>query len=212
MSSKDQVRDVFSASVRKWAASYKEEAPVTFSDQSLVSRKNFALRLLQNGVPPGSKTLDVGCGAGVFAVELIQHGYDVWGVDLSEAMIKYTRETSGIQQFSVGDSERLEFPDNTFDAVTCLGVIEYLDGDEPALREMWRVLKPGGKAIIATPSADSPLLPDRPPALRPDGTGPSPLSVAEVSVARETTAAQGHRPKILSPEVASSSALHAFRT
>ncbi len=118
MSSKNQVRDLFSASVRKFAVAYKEEAPVTFSDQNLVSRKHFALRLLQNAVPTGSKILDVGCGAGVFAGELIRHGYDVWGIDLSEAMIKYARETSGIQRFRVGDIESLEFADNTFDAVT----------------------------------------------------------------------------------------------
>src|SRR3989475_1298038 len=155
MSSKNQVRDLFSSSatVRRFATAYKEEAAVSFRDQNLVSRKNFALRLLQNAVPTGSKILDVGCGAGVFTVELIQHGYDVWGIDLSEAMIKYVCETSGIQRFRVGDIENLEFADNTFDAVTCLGVIEYLDRDEAALREIWRVLKPGGKAVISTPNA-----------------------------------------------------------
>jgi ubiquinone/menaquinone biosynthesis C-methylase UbiE len=159
MSSKNQVRDLFSfsAMVTKFAAAYQGEAPTTFSDQHLVSRKNFALRLLQNAVPRGSKILEVGCGAGVFTAELMRHGYDVWGIDLSEAMIKYAQETSGIRRFSVGDMENLEFSDNTFDAVTCLGVIEYLERDEAALREMWRVLKPGGRAIISTPNASSPF-------------------------------------------------------
>jgi SAM-dependent methyltransferase len=44
-----------------------------------------------------------------------------------------------------------------FDAVTCLGVMEYLNRDEPALREMWRVLKPGGWAVITTPSITCPF-------------------------------------------------------
>src|SRR5205807_185694 len=63
----------------------------------------------------------------------------------------------GSDRFRVGDLEQVPFEDNTFDAVVCLGVIEYLASDEQAVREIRRVLKPGGSAVISTPSAISPL-------------------------------------------------------
>jgi ubiquinone/menaquinone biosynthesis C-methylase UbiE len=78
-------------------------------------------------------------------------------MDVSEAMVKYAQEHYHPERFRTGDIEQMSFPDNTFDAVTCLGVVEYLNQDEPALREMWRVLKPGGWAIITTPSATCPF-------------------------------------------------------
>src|SRR5260370_25436688 len=72
-------------------------------------------------------------------------------------MARYARARCGSNRFRVGDMERLPFPDDTFDAVVCLGVIEYLAADDRALREIWRVLRPGGTAVISTPSAISPL-------------------------------------------------------
>lgn len=152
MSSKGQVDELFTKTVEDWARFYSDPKPATLNAQNLVSRRRFALEMLEARVTPGSNILDIGCGTGHLAGELMQRGYTAWGVDLSEGMVEYAREHYNRDHFRVGDIERIPFPDNTFDAVMCLGVMEYLEKDEPALREMWRVLKPGGRAVITTPN------------------------------------------------------------
>jgi|ERR1022692_1054178 ubiquinone/menaquinone biosynthesis C-methylase UbiE len=152
MSSKGQVDELFTKTVEDWARFYNDPKPATLNAQNLVSRRRFALEMLEARVAPGSNILDIGCGTGHLAGELMQRGYTAWGVDFSEGMVEYARQHYNPDRFRVGDIERIPFPDNTFDAVMCLGVMEYLEKDEPALREMWRVLKPGGRAVITTPN------------------------------------------------------------
>src|SRR5207248_7575568 len=105
----------------------------------------------------GAKILDAGCGPGEVAAAMIHSGYDVWGVDIAEPMIVHARQRCDSEQFRVGDIEDIPFNDSTFDAVVCLGVIEYLDTELGALKEIDRVLKPGGCAVISTPNAICPL-------------------------------------------------------
>jgi ubiquinone/menaquinone biosynthesis C-methylase UbiE len=113
--------------------------------------------MLTSRLPQASKILDIGCGTGHLAGELNRRGYEAWGVDLSDAMVRYACEHYDADRFQVGDIERIPFPDNSFDGVMCLGVMEYLNSDDAALREMWRVLKPGGRAVITTPSSACPF-------------------------------------------------------
>lgn len=157
MSSKEQVDELFTKTVEDWARFYSDPKPATMSAQNLVSRRRFALEMLETRVSPGSSVLDIGCGTGHLAGELMQRGYAAWGVDLSDAMVEYARQHYDPDRFRVGDIEHIPFPDNTFDAVVCLGVMEYLEKDETALREMWRVLKPGGHAVITTPNSICPF-------------------------------------------------------
>jgi len=157
MNSKGQVNELFTRTVEDWARFYADPKPVTMSAQNLVSRRRFAMEMLETRLPPGAKILDVGCGTGHLAAELARRGYDAWGVDMSEAMVRYAGEHYSPDRFQLGDIERIPFPDNTFDGITCLGVMEYLSSDESALREMRRVLKPGGRAVITTPSSICPF-------------------------------------------------------
>jgi ubiquinone/menaquinone biosynthesis C-methylase UbiE len=157
MSTKDGVKRVFSERASAWAACYSEGESGSASARNLMTRRRFALQMVEAGVPRGSKILDAGCGPGEMAAALMQQGYEVWGLDIAEPMIRHARERCGADRFRVGDIERIPFPDNTFDAVVCLGVLEYLDTDAQALREIERVLKPGGKAVLSTPSAICPL-------------------------------------------------------
>jgi SAM-dependent methyltransferase len=156
-SPKAHVKDFFSERARAWADGYKAIEPRTLSALNLISRQRFALEMLEAGAPRASKVLDAGCGPGEMARELTRRGYDVWGLDIAEAMIRYARERCGSGRFQAGDLEHLPFRDNTFDAVVCLGVVEYQEAAERSLREIWRVLRPGGRAVISTASAISPL-------------------------------------------------------
>lgn len=155
--SKQLVKSVFSQRAAEWAATYSASEQRVRGSQTLMSRQRLALQMVDATVPPPAKILDAGCGSGDMAAKLIERGYDVWGVDLAEPMIRHARILCRSDQFGVGDIEQIPFPDNTFDAVVSLGVIEYLDADDLALREIWRVLRPGGRAILATPNATAPL-------------------------------------------------------
>ena len=105
------------------------------------------------------RVLDIGCGPGVMVERLVNDGFEFFGVDISEGMIQECRERFGrvkSAHFSVGRIEKLDFPDAYFDAIICMGVVEYIDDDAAAVKEMARVLKPGGRAIITLPNKLSP--------------------------------------------------------
>jgi len=105
------------------------------------------------------RTLDVGCGTGSAFPMLRAREFDVVGIDLSSRMIAFAKQRyaddRGIQ-LSRGDAEFLPFAAASFDAVTCLGVFESLPDYTPALREIARVLRPGGLLVLSIPNRISP--------------------------------------------------------
>jgi ubiquinone/menaquinone biosynthesis C-methylase UbiE len=116
-------------------------------------------RLMELFDKPGHKVLDVGCGPGVLVEHLRRVGCEVWGVDGSVRMIEQAQQNYGDDErvhLVVGDASALPFADNSFDALTCTGVIDRIERHEVALREMVRVLKPGGTLLIAVPNLLSP--------------------------------------------------------
>jgi SAM-dependent methyltransferase len=98
--------------------------------------------------PPGRRWLDAGCGAGTYTRILLRHGQSVVGVDYSlPTLLKASAR--GLQgAVAVADVRQLPFPHEQFDGVLCLGVTQALAGAEPALRELSRLLKPGGQLWI----------------------------------------------------------------
>lgn len=94
--------------------------------------------------------LDVGCGTGANLEMLSQFG-DAEGVDVSQDALAFCRER-GLKNVSHGEAEKLPYEDGTFDLVTALDVVEHLDDDVAGLSEMWRVLKPGGRALLFVPA------------------------------------------------------------
>lgn len=99
--------------------------------------------------------LDVACGTGDFSLAAAFAGAgQVIGIDISEKMLEIGREKvaacglEGKVMLRYGDSERMEFPDNCFDAVTVAFGVRNFEHLSIGLREMFRVLKPGGKAVI----------------------------------------------------------------
>ena len=105
------------------------------------------------------KVLDVACGTGDMAVELLRQGCSVTGVDLSKEMMAIAKQKAPQVEYKLADAEHLPFEDATFDAVTCAFGVRNFVHLEQGLSEMLRVLKPGGRMVIlelATP--DSPRL------------------------------------------------------
>jgi ubiquinone/menaquinone biosynthesis C-methylase UbiE len=107
-------------------------------------------------IRPGLNTLDVGCGEGVFSRELGLRGYNVTGVDLDpEAILAAQKnaETLGVDiQFVVGDATQLPFADSSFDQAISTDVIEHVPDPLVALRDIRRVLKPGGTFVVTVPT------------------------------------------------------------
>jgi len=96
------------------------------------------------------RILDVGCGTGANLLMLSQYG-DAEGVDVSEDALAFCRER-GLDKVRLGAAEELPYEDGTFDLVTALDVVEHLDDDLAGLREMRRVLRPGGRVLLFVPT------------------------------------------------------------
>lgn len=102
----------------------------------------------------GRRLLEVGCGMGYDSLEFIRRGVRVTAVDLTEAAVAYAKRHFDIveadaEEVRVGNALDLPFDDESFDAVWSNGVL-HATGDTPkAIDEVWRVLKPGGRAIIS---------------------------------------------------------------
>ena len=112
----------------------------------------------------GLKVLDLGCGYGHQSLTLLNSGAFVEGIDISDRYIKACSEitkNAGYStdrcRFQVMDAHRLEFDDEAFDLVVGRGILHHLDL-EPALKEIYRVLKIGGRALFHEPLAQNPLL------------------------------------------------------
>jgi dTDP-4-dehydrorhamnose reductase len=102
-------------------------------------------------VAPGAKVMEFGCGSGVLVSELADAGFESCGLDISADAVRFG-ELHGVRNLAVIEGHRFEFPDNTFDAVLSLDVIEHLEHEEWALREMERVIKPRGIVVIMAPA------------------------------------------------------------
>ncbi len=94
-------------------------------------------------VPEGSRVLDVATGTGMVARELAGRGCRVVGLDQNEPMIRRAGRSGGLT-FVLGQAEHLPFPDESFDAVTFAYLLRYVDDAAGTLRELSRVLIPGG--------------------------------------------------------------------
>jgi ubiquinone/menaquinone biosynthesis C-methylase UbiE len=115
--------------------------------------KEEELRLL--GMQPGVRLLDAGCGRGEVLLAAAALGVQVAGVDYSEAAVEIARET--VREVPGAEVERadvaeLPWPDGSFDRILMGDVIEHLDSDHRvrAVRELRRVLRPGGRVLIHT--------------------------------------------------------------
>ncbi|HEV8203501.1 MAG TPA: methyltransferase domain-containing protein [Pyrinomonadaceae bacterium] len=96
------------------------------------------------------RILDVGCGTGANLLMLAEYG-DAEGVDISEDALAFCRER-GLDKVRLGAGEQLPYDDGTFDLVTALDVVEHMDDDLAGLREMRRVLRPGGRVLLFVPT------------------------------------------------------------
>jgi len=108
---------------------------------------------------PGETILDVGCGRGLDLLTLRHKGATLFGFDGSLVMLKIAgdnfREQSVVPRLLAGSAENLPYADMSFDKVICKGAIDHFYDPGQALAEMVRVLKPGGRLVVAVANFNS---------------------------------------------------------
>lgn len=107
----------------------------------------------------GKKVLDIGCGSGIDAMEFARNGADVTAVDITQNALNLTlelmKETRTMFQVRLASADNLPFSDNTFDLIYSFGVLHHIPNIRDTLREVKRVLKPGGSIMVMLYHKDS---------------------------------------------------------
>jgi len=115
-------------------------------------------------IKSGELVLDVATGTGIFLIEMAKNGAKCYGIDASPKMleqlrrkVKEQRLESNVKEIRVCEADRLPYPNNFLDWVTCIGMLEYypIEYAEMVLTEIRRVLKSGKKCFIDIPNPSS---------------------------------------------------------
>lgn len=150
-----KVNDYFDSESPYWQDLYVREPGVV--GEIIRDRHNAVVKwVVSLDLAPGSRVLEVGCGAGYLATELAHRGFEVSAIDSSQAMVdRAQRNAAGLVEdgrlrVSVGDAHELSFEDGAFDLVIAIGVIAWIDSPERAVSEMSRVTRIGGSVILTS--------------------------------------------------------------
>lgn len=149
----EQARSTFEQGWRErfegFAETGQDDAAIAgWTDSGLQARLRNFTRLWQ-ARQPNALWLDAGCGAGTYSRFLAEHGAQPFGMDYSAPTIFKARlRSADVRLWCVGDVTRLPMRDAHFDGALCFGVMQALSSAEPALRELARVVRPGGEIWI----------------------------------------------------------------
>lgn len=139
--------EVSTGQVTRGAAEVYEEFFVPALFQDWTGPVAGAVRLA-----PGERVLDIACGTGVLAREAARRVAptgSVVGLDRNEGMLAVAARIAPAIEWRHGMAESLPFPDGVYDAVVSQFGLMFFDDRVAALREMWRVLRPGGRLGVA---------------------------------------------------------------
>lgn len=135
-----------------WNYAYTEEGERQMHDRNSYFHHHFRKPLIS--LPIGSLILELGCGNRADAMEIAQHGHNVVETDISWQALTYAQKLSQSfhsehkTTFILAEAEHLPFADRTFDGVLIAAALHHLANPLAGLREMARVVKPGGYVIL----------------------------------------------------------------
>ncbi|MGE3107262.1 MAG: methyltransferase domain-containing protein [Phycisphaerales bacterium] len=129
----------------------KKDQELSFNDPRMARRRKTILECLNRRLPPGASILDAGCGLGEVLAD-IPDQYKLFGFDFAKSNVEFTKRRLGDRaDVKQGSIYEIPFPDNSMDAVLCLEVLEHIEDDARGVRDIARVLRPGGVLIVAVP-------------------------------------------------------------
>ena len=119
-----------------------------------LNRHQLMAKKLAGNIPNNGAVLEIAPGPGYFCIELAKLGsYQITGLDISRSFVEIARRNAreaGLQiDFRQGNASAMPFPDETFDFTFCQAAFKNFSEPVKAIREMYRVLKPGGVAVIS---------------------------------------------------------------
>jgi ubiquinone/menaquinone biosynthesis C-methylase UbiE len=122
-------------------------------------RKTRCMEMLAKNIPAGGRVSDAGCGPATMVKELLDAGYEVMGTDIAPHMIEECQKrfaNNPRASFAIAPANALPVADGSQDAVTAMGLLEYLNDEPATLKEFHRALKSGGVALLTYPHYWSP--------------------------------------------------------
>jgi ubiquinone/menaquinone biosynthesis C-methylase UbiE len=119
----------------------------------MVFHRQFCMVSDALGLAPSQRILDLGCGVGLF-LSWLSRGLDarLYGLDVSLGSLSLARQRTSALHLVAGDAEVLPYANGSFDRVACNGAAHHLPDVETMLREVWRVLLPGGRLALYEPT------------------------------------------------------------
>jgi SAM-dependent methyltransferase/glycosyltransferase involved in cell wall biosynthesis len=151
----------------------REEAlrfPVSVSSHDIGFRYLFDFTIMARSLDlrPGAEVLDFASGSGYVSELLNRLGYTTIAFDLDPELLAVGRERLRIDprcdtartRFVVGDGLCLPFPDESFDGIICMNALHHMPDYHASLAEMYRVLRPGGRAVFSEPGAEHSKTPE----------------------------------------------------
>ena len=151
------VREFWNNHIHDWKVARSEPGTAQFFEEIeryRFEKLHYLPKLVDFNGFAGKKLLEVGCGVANDLSRFVKGGASVIGIDLAPHSIDLARDNFTqrglVGDFRVMDGENLEFSDHSFDVVYCHTVLHFTPDPKKMVHEIWRVLKPGGLAIIMT--------------------------------------------------------------
>lgn len=135
---------------RYYPEGHQQADPASYERMDAKARANFITHLLPTNA---GRALDVGCGKGLLLQRLHEHGWQVFGTELSAVSSQYAR-SAGLTVYTAA-VEDAPFEAGSFDLVTLFHVLEHLPHPKASLATLFALLRPGGRLIVEVPNIAS---------------------------------------------------------